>query len=481
MAANWLKARQTKYGAYVAVYILVVLAILGAVNFLANRYDKSYDSTKNKQYSLSDQTIKIVKDLKNNVRMVYFGDTGSFPNARDLLDRYSSLSTKLLVEYIDPNKKPTLAKAAGFRPDSQVVVESGPRHEGAKSLTEEEVTGALIRALKTGERNVCFLTGAGEHSIDDQEREGLSYLKTLLERDNYKSRAVSLKPAAAADSAKPDDAKSVQIGQAAPSAPVEIPKDCTVLVDAGPTADYPAPVVAAIKGYVENGGRAIFMFDNVLHIGRSEPAAPNDELTTLLASWGVTVNKDLVLDLGGLGQIFGFGPEIPVVLQYEQHPITQPLTRVPTAFPLTRSLDIKSEGRASVSKLVATGEDSLAVTEIGPGGAVDPKKGKKGPLTLVAAGTYSGTKQGRFVVSGTSIWAGNSLAGSRQLGNRDLFVNAVNWLASDEDLISIRPKAPEDQALNVGGQRLTLMAWFSICIFPLTVVLFGLATWWKRR
>jgi len=93
MAANWLKARQTKYGAYVAVYILVVLAILGAVNFLANRYDKSYDSTKNKQYSLSDQTIKIVKDLKNNVRMVYFGDTGSFPNARDLLDRYSSLST----------------------------------------------------------------------------------------------------------------------------------------------------------------------------------------------------------------------------------------------------------------------------------------------------------------------------------------------------------------------------------------------------
>jgi ABC-type uncharacterized transport system involved in gliding motility auxiliary subunit len=99
----------------------------------------------------------------------------------------------------------------------------------------------------------------------------------------------------------------------------------------------------------------------------------------------------------------------------------------------------------------------------------------------MAAGTYSGTKQGRFVVSGTSIWAVNSLAGSRQLGNRDLFVNAVNWLASDEDLISIRPKAPEDQALNVGGQRLTLMAWFSICIFPLTVVLFGLATWWKRR
>jgi len=477
MAAKWLKNRQTKYSAYITVYILVILAILAAVNYLANRYDKSYDATKNKQYSLSEQTIKIVKDLKNDVHLIYFGESSSFPTARDLLDRYASLSPKVSVTYLDPVKKPTLAKAAGFRSDSPVVVENGPRHEGAKSLTEEEITGALIRALKSGERNVCFLTGAGEHSIDDQEREGFSFLKALLERDNYKSREISLKP----EAAKSDANKKVEIGQAAPSGPVEVPKDCTVIVSGGPAADYPAPVVEAIKSYVEDGGRAFFMFDNVLRIGRSEPAAPNDALAGLLASWGVTVNKDLVLDLGGLGQIFGFGPEIPVVVQYESHPITQPLTRIPTAFPLTRSLDIRSEGKTSVSKLVTTTDDSLAVTEIGPGGQVDPKKGKKGPLTLMAAGTFSGAKQGRFVASGTSVWAVNSLAGSRQLGNRDLFVNAINWLASDEDLISIRPKTPEDQALNVSGQRLTMLFWLSIFIFPLTVVAFGLATWWKRR
>src|ERR1017187_3940264 len=158
MAAKWLKTRQTRYGAYMAVYILVVIAILGAVNFLANRYDKSYDATKNKQYSLSDQTIKIVKGLKSDVRMTYFGESRDFPNARDLLDRYASMSTRLHVNYFDPNKKPTLAKAAGFRSDSPVIVENGPRREGAKSLSEEEVTGALIRALKSGERNVCFMT-----------------------------------------------------------------------------------------------------------------------------------------------------------------------------------------------------------------------------------------------------------------------------------------------------------------------------------
>jgi ABC-type uncharacterized transport system involved in gliding motility auxiliary subunit len=475
MAANWLKTRQTKYTAYVFVYILVILAVLTAVNFLANRYDKSYDSTKNKQFSLSEQTEKVVKGLKNDVTMTYFGETSSFPQAKDLLAQYSDLSPKLSVKYIDPVKKPTVAKAAGYRSDSPVVVESGPRMEGAKSLSEEEVTGALIRALKTGERNVYFLTGAGEHSIDDDQGNGFANLKTLLEHENYKVKAIELKPAA------PEAGKNVAIGQTAPVGNVEVPKDCTALIVGGPQTAYPAPTVNAIKAYVEGGGHAFFMLDNVLRIGRTEPASEQPELTKALDDWGVTVNKDLVLDLSGLGQIFGFGPEVPVIGQYESHPITQPLTRVPTAFPLIRSLDVKNGAKTTVTKLLETGEDSVAVTDIPPSGAIDPKKGKKGPLTLMAAGTYSGAPSGRFVVIGSSLWATNSLTGSRQLGNRDLFVNSVNWLTADEDLISIMPKAPEDQPFNVTPQRLNSIFWLSIVIFPLGVVGFGLATWWKRR
>ena len=102
MSHEWLKKRQTKYTAYVAVYIVVILAVLAAVNFLANRYDKSWDSTANKQFSLADQTLKVVKGLKRDVHIVYFDDTSRFPQARDLLDRYSALSPKLHVDYVDP-------------------------------------------------------------------------------------------------------------------------------------------------------------------------------------------------------------------------------------------------------------------------------------------------------------------------------------------------------------------------------------------
>jgi len=475
MAAKWMKARQTKYGTYTAVYIIVIIAVLALVNFLVNRYDKSYDATKNKQFSLSDQTIKVVKGLKSDVKFIYFGQTDSFPAAKDLLERYSALSPKLSVTYVDPVKKPAVAKAAGFRSDSPVIVENAARKEGAKSLTEEEVTGALIRSLKSGERNVCFLAGAGEHSIEDTEASGFSFAKQLLERDNYKTRSVTLKPAA------PEAGKSVAIGQTAPAGNIEVPKDCTALIAGGPQVSYPQPVVQALKNYVEGGGRALFMLDNVLKIGRSEPAAENAELAQVLAGWGVTVNKDLVLDLSGIGQLFGFGPEVVVVAQYEQHPIVQPLTRIMTAFPLERSLDVKSADKTSVQKLAATTEDAVAVSDIPPNGAIDPRKGKKGPHTVAAAGTYSGTTQGRFVVVGSSLWAQNSLVGLRQLGNRDLLVNSINWLTSDEDLISIRPKSPEDQPFNMTAQKLNSLFWLSIVIFPLGVVGFGLATWWKRR
>lgn len=475
MAATWLKARQTQYTAYASVYILVVLGVLAAVNFLTNRYDKSYDSTANKQFSLSDQTMKVVKGLKNDVQFTYFGPQNEFRTARDTLDRYSSLSPKLHVTYIDPERKPQVAKAAGYRSDATVIVESGTRRESAKSLSEEEITGALIRSLKSEERNICMLSAAGERSIDEADGSGYSIFKQLLERDTYKVRAETLRPAAS------DASKPLAIGQAPAAVSLAVPKDCTVLVVAGPKNDYPAPIVGAIKVYVENGGRSLFLLDTSLRLGDSEPPTENGALLKLLSDWGVTTNDDLVLDLSGVGQLFNLGPEIPLILKYEAHPITQPLTRVPTAYPIARSLDVKPADKISISKLISTTEDSVATTSIGPRGAIDPRKGKKGPLILGVAATYSGTSQGRFVVLGTSRAAQNSLVGARPLGNRDLMVNIVNWLSSDEDLISIRPKAPEDRPLNMTARRLNATFWLSVVVFPLAVVGFGVVTWWRRR
>jgi ABC-type uncharacterized transport system involved in gliding motility auxiliary subunit len=474
MANNFLTSRQTKYGAYMGAYVLIIIGVLIAVNFLANRYDKAFDTTANKQFSLSDQTEKIAKNLKNDVTIYYFNDQQAFQTGHDLLDRYSSLSPKITVKYIDPVRKKQEAQAAGYRRDVTVLVSSNGRQEEAKSNTEEEVTGALIRSQKSGERTVCYVTGAGEHSLDDEQATGFSLQKQLLERDNYKSKTITLKPAA------PAPGGPVAIGQAPASGPVEVPKDCLALVVGGPQSDYPKPVVDAMQKYVEGGGHALFMLDTPMRLGREAGAAENADLVSVLAGWGVTLNKDLVLYPSDVGGMLGLGPEYSVITQFESHAITRPL-KSPVAFPYPRSMDAKSAGKATVEKLIATPEESIAIDSIGPGGAVDPKKGKKGPHTLAASGTVSGTPQGRFVVVGTSAWAENRVMGSRIFGNRDLFMNTVNWLTADEDLISIRPKSTEDRPLNITGQKLNLVFYLSIIIFPLAVVGFGLATWWKRR
>jgi ABC-type uncharacterized transport system involved in gliding motility auxiliary subunit len=477
MTTAWMKARQTKYAAYVTIYLLVIIAVLAAVNFLANRYDKSYDSTANKQFSLSDQTVKAVKGLKKNVTVTYFGETTQFPQARDLLDRYASLSTDLKVQYVDPVKKPQQARAEGVTQLGTIVVDSGVRKEQAKTLTEEEVTGAIIRAVKGGERTACFLTGHGEHNLEDADGSGFSMLKEGLEHNNYKTQAVNLtQPTAPAAGAAP------VIGQVE-QAKVEIPKNCTVLVAGGPKLGYSAAEVAAIKAYVEGGGRALLLLDTPLRIGPQE-GSQNPELDKLLADWGVTADKDLALDTSGVGGIFGLGPEVAMVTNYESQPIVREFKDgVPTAIPLSRTLKIASTGKVTLDKLISTTASSFAASSV-EGGKVDPKNGEKGPLVLAAAGTYNTgnpSNPGRFAVYGSSLWVSNNFLGSRQIGNRDLALNTFNWLTSDEDLISIRPKEPEDRRLDISGSKMSLVFWWSVILLPLSAVGAGLMVWWRRR
>ncbi len=458
MASQWIKARQTKYAAYAVTYIFVIIAIVVVSNVLADRYNKSYDATANKRYSLSEQTAKIVKGLKQPATITYFNQSTRFRDGRDLLDQYANLSPKLQVKYVDPDKDPEVAREAGIRNLGTAVVQVGAKHEEAKSMTEEGITGALIRDLKSNTRTVCFTSGSGEHQLDDSNREGMSKFKELLGKDNYESKSVDLLTKA------------------------EVPGDCTTLVVAGPTKNYEQPEVDAIKKYVEDGGRAFFMLDPPLKLGHEE-IADNDALTNLLQGWGVTLDKNLILDLNPLGQIAGLGPQVALVTNYASQPIVDQLRGTATGFPLARSLDIKNTDKTSVQKLFDSSSTSLATSNLNsPSVNVNDPKNKKGPLTLAAAGTYNTGKensQGRFVVVGSSTWAANRFIDFN--GNDDLASNAINWLSSDEDLISIRPKAPEDRRITMTGRQLAWVRAISQFGLPFAVVILGVSVWWRRR
>ena len=457
MASQWLKARQTRYAAYATIYTLVVISIVAVANLLADRYNKSFDATSNKRYSLSDQTAKIVRGLHQDATITYFDQSTRFRSGKDLLDQYANLSPKVHVEYVDPDKNPQLAREAGIRNFGTAVVQVG-RKEEAKSMTEEGITGAFIRDLKATTRTVCFVTGSGEHLVDSSDREGLSRFKDLLAKDSYENKTVDLLQSA------------------------DVPGDCTALVIAGPTRNYEQPEVDAIKKYVEAGGRALLMLDPPLKLGRQE-IADNDSLTNLLQSWGVTLKKDLILDLNPIGQIAGLGPQVALVTTYTSQPIVNEMKGTATGFPLSRSMEIKDTDKTSVEKLFDSSSNSLATNNLSsPAVDVRDPKNLKGPLTIAAAGTYSTGKpnsQGRFVVVGSSSWAANRFIDFN--GNNDLALNAINWLSSDEDLISIRPKEKEDRRITMTRAQLNWVRATSQFILPLAVVVAGAFVWWKRR
>lgn len=456
MKADWLKTRQTKYGVYVTLYILVILAILATANWLANRYNKSYDATSSKKYSLSDQTEKIVKNLKQDVTITYWDRTDRFQQAKDLLGRYDTLSTHLKIDYMDPYKKPQQARAAGIKTEGTIILETGLKKQEARSLSEEEVTGALVRLLKGGERTACFVSGLGEHSLGETAGRGYSQLKDLLEKNNYKTQGVNLLE------------KS------------EVPKECTVVVVGGPKYDYPEPVVNALRNYVQGGGRALFLMDPPLNLGKDQVSS-NKPLEGLLAGWGVTLKNDLVLDTSGVGQLFGLGPEVPLVTQYESQPIVREMKDSATALALAQSMETKSADKVTIEKLFSSSPNSTAATNLSAS-PIRPDPSKKGPFLLAAAGSYNTGQSGnpgRFVVVGSSDWVSNGVL--RFAGNRDMFLNMMNWLSSDEDLISIRPKEPDDRRLTLNRSQMSVIRMTSQFLLPLAIILGGAMVWWRRR
>jgi ABC-type uncharacterized transport system involved in gliding motility auxiliary subunit len=436
------------------VYTAIVVAIIALVNWFVDRHNRRWDLTPDQRYSLSSQTAKVLKDLKRDIAIYAFDQERGPRGRRDLLDNYAALTPRVSVRYVDLDRQPSLARQFGVRSYGTIVVVAGDRHFEAQSATEEGVTNAIIRVLK-GQKTVYFIQGHGERDLDGSDRVGYDRIKKQFENENYQTKTLVL----------------LQRN--------EIPPDCSLLVIAGPRNDYLPPEVETIRKYVTGGGRAMFLLD---------PGVDVTNLAKLLADWNVTVRNDLVIDENPIAQFFGTRPEMPLVMKYGSGPIVQPLARTATLFPLTRSFEVGKEYKAGVSvdSLCETTADSFGVANFSPAMReirYRPNVDIKGPLTVAVSGSIRGSgeskTEGRVVAVGTSLLAANGYLGFQ--GNRDLVMNMVNWLSAEEDLISVRPKLPESQQMNVTAQQMRQVLYLGVLGLPLLIVVAGTMVWWRRR
>jgi ABC-type uncharacterized transport system involved in gliding motility auxiliary subunit len=450
-----LSARSTKYGTNMVVYSALFIALLVGVNWLGVRYNKRYDLTESGVFTLSPQAQSVLASVQQDVELQAFLEGGHDPEIESLLESFSYASPRVKTTLIDPDKQPELTEKYGVRAYRTVRVAYGDQATTVSQPSEETITNALIKVTKQTKQTACFVEGEGEPDIDDQQSaRGFALAKEALVNENYEVKKLLL----------------VQEGK--------VPEDCTILVVAAPERPLLQQQVDAVSAFLKKGGKAVFML----------PPREGDALAPLLAEFGVKLGNDAVVDQ--VVRLFQ-GPQLglnPIVSTYGAHPITKDL-KERTVFPLTRSV---SEGEAkpglTVVSIAKTSSSSWAETDLTS--LFDKQTARleesdvKGPVSIAVAVTADlkqlgmGEGEARLVVFGTAGFADNKNINS--LYNRDLFLNAFGWLASQEELLSIRPRTVRASRVQFSEEQATAIFYLSVLVLPELLLIAGLAVWWRR-
>ncbi len=190
-----------------------------------------------------------------------------------------------------------------------------------------------------------------------------------------------------------------------------------------------------------------------------------------------------MVDVSGVGRLFGTGPAVPLVVDYGDSPITKSLEHGMTFFPLARTVSTadKSQVDPQEIELLKTSARSFTIPNLDQKEVkFDPKTDTAGPLSIgVSATRKEGGKEGRLVVVGDSDYAANQWIGLQH--NGDLFFNTVDWLAQDENLISIRPKSATNRRVTLTAAQSAILWWLDLIFLPGIVIFAGVFIWWKRR
>lgn len=449
-----LTGRQARYGSNAAIMLLAFVGILLVINILVfQNPGKPMDFTEDKQNSLAAETLDTLKALPASVQATAFY-TSQTPSdiARKLLENYKNHSNgKFDYTFIDPDQNPLAARQAGITGDGKIYLQMGDHHEIVALASEQDITSALVRLMNPGQRTIYFLTGHGERDIQNAANTAYTTAKSALEAKNYTVQPLNL------------------------IAQNKIPDNATVIVIAGPPQPISAVEQTLLQDYVSKGGALVVMEEPtpLTQFGNS----PDPLAVYLAANWGIAFDNDIVIDTNTNP------PNFAVAATYGNHPITEKLQGLVSFYPNARSLTITSNMPNQPTALVATvnsawGETdftSLANGQV----AFNPGVDIPGPLTLAVA-TADTTAGSHLVVFGDADFASNVYFS--QYANGDMFINAIDWAAGQEQLINLNTPTAISRTLALPSSFwLLIMAISFLFILPGLVIAGGVISWLIRR
>lgn len=450
---TFLTGRQAKYGSNALVTSIAFIAVIVFANVIA--YQNPLPLKEDKETALAPESIQVLESLPAPVKATaFFSSRFNTDSTSELLEKYRAKSKgKFDFEFVDPDRNPLAAQEAGITGDGKILLEMGDTREIVASATEREITNGFIRLLNPEKSSVYFLSGEGEHSIDEPGETSYTSIRQALENKNYTVDSLNL------------EAQT-------------IPADAKVIVVAGPIIPLSEQAVDALKTFLDNGG-SLIVLENPVAFTRFDDK--QDLLADYLSSdWGITLNNDIVIDTQAPSSNYLDATAV----QYIQHPITEKMGGLAVIFPLARSVSVVYDvPNVTVTDLIYTTEQAWGELDVDSIQAnqpsYDPATETVGPMLLAATAENTVT-DGRVVVIGNSSFAVDTNFGFS--GNGDLLVNSIDWGADKEELISLTSVTPTQRTFVPPGsfQRLFMLAG-AVCLIPLAIVIMGAATWYARR
>ena len=430
------------------VSLLLVLAAAGALFQLAARYPAQRDVTQNALNSLEPGSVEALALLKGPVKITVYatekdaqlGDLRKL--IREFVALYQRYKPDLSLTFVDPVKDAEAMRKASIKNNGEMVVEFGGRSEHITILNEQTLSSALLRLAHNKDQLLMYLGGHGERKLDGTANHDLGEFGARLKQLGYRTASLNLTVAQ------------------------EVPANTSMLVLTHPQTKLMPGEVTKLLRYIDNGGNLLWLVD----------AEPLRGLEPLAEKLGITFMPGIVIDPSS--QEMNAPLNWTVGTGYPQHAITRNFDLI-TVYPDARALSIEQNHEWETHMLVE-GAARGWVSENRDSRRFDKNRDIPGPADLaVTLQRNVNDREQRVIVVGSGAFLANVYSGNG--GNLDLGVNMVNWLANEERLIAVQPRAAKDGKIALSKNQLTVLSVSFLAVLPLLLVAMGALQWWRRK
>lgn len=434
------------------LFVVLLVAAVLLLARLSQDHFRQWDLTQNARNSLSPGTVQTLALLKGPTTVTAFYTAEQDASVGDIRQRiaefmmpYRLAKSDLTVTFVDTRADPKRAEAANVRMNGEMVVTYNGRSEHLTALDEQSFANLLARLARNAERQVFFLDGHGERSPKGIANHDLGEFGRRLEAKGFKVNVVNLGMAPG------------------------VPDNASMLVVAGPRVDLLPAEVAKLRAWIDRGGSVFWLLDQ-------EPLHGLQPIADML---GLQLTPGVVVDPAA-NELRGAGP-VAIAFAYGRHAATRGFA-LNTAFPNARRIAVNEESKVwRPTPLVQVAQEGWVETgALDAEVSFDKSRDIRGPVTVVTAleRDIDGKMQ-RIIVSGSGDFLANTYAGL--LGNIDLGINLVNWLAGDEGLITLEPRSRIDANLELSRSWLVFIALTFLICLPAAFLFTGGMIWWRRR